>query len=161
MPCGGKFENFSCTKHCFGNQCGFKRTYLEGSGLSGVVYQDYIGVVAPQEIQTGNSATKPLINTPKVHTFPRALGLFGCTTLESGLFKTQLANGIMGLADDTDTIKTSPNFIDTLFKSRESNTKNFSLCLGTNGGFLTFGGYNASKHLPNESIQTVIYKENY
>lgn len=67
----------------------------------------------------------------------------------------------MGLADRTDTQTTSPNFIDTLFKSRESNTKNFSLCLGTNGGFLTFGGYNASKHLANEKIQTITYTKNY
>lgn len=85
MPCGSKFENFTCSKTCMGQQCGFKRSYLEGSGLSGVVFQDYIGVIAPQETQTGNTAIKkPLVNQPKVQTFPRALGLFGCTTQETG-----------------------------------------------------------------------------
>lgn len=67
----------------------------------------------------------------------------------------------MGLADNTDNIKTSPNFIDSLFASKKANTKNFSLCMGTNGGYLTFGGYNVNKHIANETPQTVPYFENY
>lgn len=162
MSCLGSFENFKCAAHCYQNQCGFSRKYLEGSSLQGIVFQDYIGVVAPEKVQSGNSTTK-LIRSKKqdVAKFPKALGLYGCTTKETGLFRTQLANGIMGLGDDTNTIKTSPNFIDSLFKSRQSNNRNFSMCLGTNGGYLTFGGYNVKKHIKGEGIQTITYTKNY
>lgn len=80
---------------------------------------------------------------------------------ETGLFRTQLANGIMGLASTTNSKLTKPNFIDALFSSQKSKSKNFSMCLGTNGGYLTFGGYNANKHIAGEKIQTTKYTKNY
>jgi len=73
MACQGTFENFKCSNHCFKNQCGFNRKYMEGSSLEGIVFQDYIGVVAPEKVQTGN-AQKKLITPAKkdVAKFPQA-----------------------------------------------------------------------------------------
>lgn len=162
VKCGEKIGNFVCGKYCNKGQCAFKRSYLEGSSLKGVVYRDLIGVVAPTDHQSGNVSTKsknPLAQ--KTQKFPQVEGLYGCTMSETGLFRTQLANGIMGLASKTNSKTTKPNFIDNLFSSQKSKSKNFSICLGTNGGYLTFGGYNVAKHIRNEKIQTTKYTKNY
>jgi len=44
-----------------------------------------------------------------------------------------------------------PNIIDFIFQQHnETNeTLAFSLCFGYNGGYMTIGGYNSDKHLPN------------
>lgn len=162
VKCGEKIGNFTCGKYCNSGQCAFKRSYLEGSSLKGVVFRDLIGIVAPSGHQTGNAATKahnPLVQ--KTQKFPQVEGLYGCTMAETGLFRTQLANGIMGLASKTNSNLTKPNFIDALFSSQKSKSKNFSMCLGTNGGYLTFGGHNVNKHIAGEKIQITKYTKNY
>jgi len=77
--------------------------------------------------------------------------------METGLFKSQKVNGILGLFANTDTTRNSPNFLDELYDVHQDHSKSFSLCLGTDGGFMTLGGYNVNKHMPNEDIQTVPY----
>jgi len=171
VMCGQKVGNFKCTK-CLGGQCSFSRFYMEGSGLKGIVFEDNISILAPEVLQTQENIRKlpkKFIKIPKLkdlnvdHSkdFPGARGLFGCTIQETGLFKTQLANGIMGLGQKTNTKQTSPNFLDMLYESHKAKNKNFSLCLGTNGGYLTFGGYNVNKHMKGEPVQTVPYTFNY
>jgi hypothetical protein len=120
------------------------------------VYKDYISVIAPGPLQNSNGphpVSEDNEDEPDKH--PRALGLFGCTNMETGLFKSQKVNGILGLFAKTDTVRNSPNFLDELFDVHQDNSKSFSLCLGTDGGFMTLGGYNVAKHMPGEEMQTV------
>merc|ERR1712072_765829 len=67
----------------------------------------------------------------------------------------------MGLSPRTDTAAASPNFVDSLYIDHKVKNRNFSICLGTRGGFITFGGYNANKHLKGEPVQTVPYTDQY
>merc|ERR1712050_229002 len=123
--CGNKFRNYVCKTCNAQRSCSFQRVYAEGSGLWGTVYKDHIGVVARHRIQTKRGRKIPNIYkyVSSKDKFPRAVGLFGCTNKENGLFTTQEANGIMGLGDTTNTVTTSPNFIDGLFKSHQSKNK--------------------------------------
>jgi hypothetical protein len=54
--------------------------------------------------------------------------LFGCQTSETGLFRTQLADGIMGMSNAEDTL---PN---QLFQKKVTTTKIFALCYRVGGG---------------------------
>jgi len=56
------------------------------------------------------------------------VGVVGCTSMETGLFKSQKVNGILGLFAKTDTVRNSPNFLDELFDVHQDNSKSFSLC---------------------------------
>jgi hypothetical protein len=67
----------------------------------------------------------------------------------------------MGLGPVTNTQTNSPNFIDSLYDAHKAKNRNFSLCLGTNGGYLTFGGYNVKKHIKGEPVQTVKFSGSY
>lgn len=168
IKCHEKLDHFTCNSCNPDGNCGFSKSYLEGSSLRGEVYEDYIRLFAPEDLQTQenvrrlpNGLKKKHQETIHKHDLKGAKGTFGCTMQETGLFKTQLANGIMGLSPLTDSAVATPNFIDSLFIDHKVKNRNFSVCLGTNGGYLTFGGYNVNKHKKGEPIQTVPYTGEY
>jgi len=170
VKCHERIDNYQCNICNKDGNCSFSKSYLEGSSLFGEVYEDNIRLFAPKTLQTQKN-TRRLPNMLKKnagrnevihkHDLKGTKGTFGCTMQETGLFKTQKANGIMGLSPRTDTAAASPNFVDSLFIDHKVKNRNFSVCLGTRGGFLTFGGYNTNKHIKGEPIQTVRYTDQY
>lgn len=52
-----------------------------------------------------------------------------------------------------------PNLIDSTYKQHQEVNERlaFSLCFGYDGGYMTVGGYNSDKHLPNATVNIVPY----
>ena len=150
--------------------CVFDSQYEEGDGVRGRIFKGEVSIFSPKEEQTQANTNKldPRILEKHPKTWqqaskvaksemPGASTTFGCTTKETGLFKSQIANGIMGMGPNTSNKWIRPILADGLFKEHKDKNKNFSLCFGTKGGYLTFGGYNVNKHMPNEPVQTIKY----
>lgn len=71
---------------------------------------------------------------------------FGCQTSETGLFRTQLENGIMGMSMGSD------SFPSQLYKTGITSSTVFGLCYSVNGGILTLGGIVPSIHQPSAPL---------
>lgn len=119
-------EDVSCNS-CQSDRCHYHQGYAEGSSIAGFLVEDYV--------RLGDDETAEVTKL-----------IFGCHDLETNLFRTQLADGIMGLAFSQDN-KRLPTLVDALYKSHEINTDVFALCLGQLDGYMTIGGYNSSLHL--------------
>lgn len=111
---------------CNDNKCGYSQSYAEGSSISGFLVEDL--VMFGDDFD--NSTRVPF--------------KFGCHRRETNLFRTQMADGIMGLAFAKSRI---PTLVDVLFKDHEVSTDIFSICFGKEDGYMTIGGYNDTLHL--------------
>jgi hypothetical protein len=112
-----------CT--CFnGTLCKFGQAYGEGSSYHGFWVEDnfYFGTPVQKDDKFKYQ--------------------FGCVTNETNLFYTQEADGILGLSS-TGRIWVKPIF-DVLKLAGVTDKREFALCLGTNGGKFTIGGYDES-----------------
>jgi hypothetical protein len=65
---------------------------------------------------------------------------FGCQTRETGLFRTQNVDGIMGMSASATTLPW------VLHKAGLTTTKAFSMCFRRGGGVLSLGGINTALH---------------
>lgn len=72
---------------------------------------------------------------------------FGCQDSETGLFRTQHVDGIMGMSASDDTLS------HQLVIQNITQTKIFAMCFSVGGGILTLGGVDQSIHTQGKNIQ--------
>ena len=96
LSCGDKKCNMSPNSICLEHKCSFRISYAEGSKLYGVYVDQEIYF---ENINLASNITNISYNMP-----------IGCTTTETHLFKTQLADGIMGLNNN------EHSFVGMLYK---------------------------------------------
>ena len=72
---------------------------------------------------------------------------FGCMESETGLFRGQIVDGIMGMSAASDTL------VYKLFENKVIKTRAFGMCFRVGGGVLTLGGLDS--RLNNEKMKVV------
>ena len=103
-------------------KCVFSQSYSEGSSWKAHKVTD--------EVWVGGSTQNMVPNGGKLST----KFTFGCMQSETGLFRGQVVDGIMGMSAASDTL------VHQLFANKVLNTRAFSMCFRVGGGVLTLGG---------------------
>ena len=125
---------------CSNNQCSFSISYSEGSRLAGFFNL--------QDIYFENINNDNIISN-KYFTLP-----IGCTTTETHLFVTQLADGIMGLNNG------GKSFVSLLYRNNVISKDLFSICLGQKDGYFSIGEIDTQYHKSNISYVPLIWGHN-
>lgn len=111
---------------CGSSTCKFSQSYAEGSSWHAYKVSDILWVGGEVE-EDGSS----------VYQVPYS---FGCQSSLTGLFRTQLENGIMGMSMGDDSLPSQ------LHKAGITQSTVFGLCFSIDGGVLTLGGVDPSVH---------------
>ena len=116
-------------RSCSRRQCGYTVSYQEGSSYSGFLAHDVVHFGDAGAVRGAGGAA--------CASFRFA---FGCSTDETGLFQSQRADGIMGLASTQrrDAAPSNPTVLEALAEAGVV-ANAFSLCIGRELGRLTFG----------------------
>ena len=139
IQCNSKFCDLVQSTSCIDHQCGFSISYSEGSTIA--------GIFTTQEIYFEQINKIPNI-TNQSFLIP-----IGCTTKETHLFRTQLADGIMGLNNG------DKSFVTLLYKNKIISKHLFSICLGQNNGYFSIGDIDTSFHKTNVEYIPIIKGE--
>lgn len=139
----------SSRSRCSGDECTVTMSYAEGSRWDAFEAIDNCYVGGPHEQPLVGDATGQDDLDP-LHARSLAFDLvFGCQTLLTGLFKTQLADGIMGMDSRHEA------FWSQMFRAGKLENQQFSLCFsrspiaerkGTEAGALILGGVDERFH---------------
>ena len=108
---------------CENNQCMINQRYTEGSS--------WIAFEVLDAVWLGLDDIQQSVDTHAKYATPF---VFGCQTSEQGLFRTQYADGIMGLSMYTQTL------VGTWYEKGVILHESFSLCLNSKGGHISIGG---------------------
>ena len=113
---------------CSNQPCAISQSYSEGSSWRAfkVIDKLWVGGLSLTQVPGGPSYSIDF--------------LFGCQTSETGLFRTQLADGIMGMALGDDTLPSQ------LVAKGLTKSKVFGLCYRVGGGIMTLGGVDQRIH---------------
>jgi hypothetical protein len=111
-----------------GQKCFFRQSYSEGSSWHAFKVKDNV-YIGGEQIANIPSASNNSINFE-----------FGCQESETGLFRTQNVDGIMGLSASDETLPFQ------LFQNGITGSRLFSLCFRIGGGVLTLGDIDTSLH---------------
>jgi hypothetical protein len=141
-------SNTSIISHCnnnggTSNKCYFKQSYSEGSSWQAYKVRDTVWI-GGKDISSIKNADTWSTNFD-----------FGCLSSETGLFRTQNVDGIMGMSSAENTLPW------LLVKNKITKTKVFAMCFKIGGGILTIGGVDPSVHIWNNKPSTVLYAKSY
>lgn len=116
---------------CVSKKCQFSQSYTEGSSWKAYQTMDkvWFGGMTADSQPTKDEGTALSVEM-----------MFGCQYSETGLFRTQKADGIMGLSANPLTI------LPTLREAKLVKSKAFSLCLMKGGGMFSIGGTDPAIH---------------
>ena len=115
-------------------KCFMKQSYSEGSSWHAYKVRDRMWL-----------GGESLLSMPNAFNLSTDFE-FGCQDVETGLFRTQHVDGIMGLSGASDT------YPHVLHANGVSKSKVFALCFRHGGGVLTVGGVDPSIHLKPDVI---------
>ncbi|RLN71719.1 hypothetical protein BBJ29_006916 [Phytophthora kernoviae] len=124
-------DSFFQCKECklTSDTCGISQSYMEGSSWKASVVEDvvYLG--------GDSSFTDDMMRNQYGTHFQ-----FGCQSSETGLFVTQVADGIMGLSN------TNNHIVAKLYRENKISNNLFSLCFAEKGGTMSVGDPNTLAH---------------
>jgi hypothetical protein len=115
---------------CVAKTCQVSQSYTEGSSWKAVQMKDnyYVG---GDDASAPPRAGEKWIATPFV---------FGCQTYETGLFRTQKADGIMGMSMHAQTL------VPTMRSANKLGHNSFAMCFMQGGGTMALGGVDTRIH---------------
>ena len=102
---------------CVANQCTYREHFVEGSSIAGHLAMDQLG-----------------LEPPGGQDFVRVEAFFGCQTSETGIFKSQRADGIMGVGKQAQ----YPTLLDTMVSDHHL-PDTLTFCISRTAGWVSFG----------------------
>lgn len=129
-----KKSSTSTVLNCTGKKCFFRQAYSEGSSWNAFKVTDkaWVGSDGMHNVNVTNGWNVDFT--------------FGCQDSETGLFRTQKVDGIMGMSAADGTLPFQ------LVHQGATKTKVFAMCFRVGGGLLTLGGVDTSIHTLENSI---------
>jgi hypothetical protein len=128
---------------CGTQQCYFSQGYTEGSSWRAYKVRDHFSI---------GGEKYDMIPVPHQWSVNFT---FGCQTSETGLFRTQMENGIMGMSSDSNTLP------HVLYQHKRISTTLFSLCLLQTGGVMSIGKINSDLHQSSVQYAALVRKSGY
>jgi len=137
-------ESFSCK--ATSKRCEFNQHYSEGSSWNAFQVVDKV-FAGPPDLND----QFPVRN----HSNFSLDFIFGCINSQTGLFNSQLADGIMGMSASEYTLTRQ------IYKAGLIERETFCLCFSKNGGYMSLGSVNAASHLKPMTYTKMLYNSGW